>query len=179
MGAYSERLNALSVNAMSPDGTVRVKLTREGGIKVSLEDHLAERHSESSLSEEIERAIDGAFDGYDRAVSAINADFQGTKTTSPEMTPTGRKKAFIEAVNAIHLRAVSPREFVSVDWQGQLGIVLLIEGGALNQLDRQGLESEINTPIGALATVRTRRIWALHRAIYQPKHFISNRKDRT
>lgn len=176
MGAYSDRLNALNVSATSPDQTVLVKLSRGGGIKVSLNDRITECHTESSLSDEIECAIQGAFDGYDHAVNVINAEFQSEKTTLPETMPSVRKKAFDEAVEAIHIRAVSPRKFVTVDWQGKLGIVMLIDEGTLRKLDYQALESEINTPIGALVTVRSKRIWALHRVIYQPKHFTYKRK---
>lgn len=54
---FGQRLRAATVSAESPDGTVRIRMTGDGGLQVHLADDTLVVHTEASLERQVNAAL--------------------------------------------------------------------------------------------------------------------------
>jgi hypothetical protein len=145
----------VSVTGRSPDGTVRVSLSRQRGPTVELTPGAFRQHTESSLA---------------TAVAAALTDALRTAVREPaRATPTGeQRERYVSAVSALAATATSPRGQVTIDWR-PAGIDIRIRSGAfkLLGLGEAGLAAEASAAIATAIREYSKRVYQIHRQIYR------------
>lgn len=162
-------VDRVEVEIVSPDGTVRVSMSRRKGLTVGLPPQAAGHRSETSLAQQAGHTVSAALMAYaQRIVEIADAEFQRrARQRGPE--PDDRAERL--AAEASEIRAVgeSPAGHVVAARTGEfpVQVELDIRAGALRELPTELLAAEIAAAVREANRIyRTERA-SLHRRIYK------------
>ena len=162
-------VDRVEVEIVSPDGTVRVSMSRRGGLTVGLPPEVAQHRSEASLAQQAGRAVSAAMMAYaERIVEIADAEFRRRQR---ERGAEVDERAERLAAQASRIRAVaeSPTGHVVAACTGDfpVEVELDIRAGALRELPRELLAAEISAAVRQANRIYRSERAALHRQIYK------------
>lgn len=162
-------VDRVEVEIVSPDGTVRVSMSRRTGITVGLPPGAAAKHrTETSLAQQASRAVSDAMRAYaDRIIELADAQF-ARRRRDADRAPDQRAERL--AADADRIRAVgqSPAGHVVAARTGDSSpdVDLDIRAGAIRELPLDQLAAEITAAVRrANRSYRSQRA-SLHRQVY-------------
>lgn len=167
MGAVADRLERLTINAHSPDRSVRVTLDRAAGITVALRPRIQNTHTERSLAGQVQNALTAAFTAYDRAIAMIREGTTGNADFPRGSAFAERLESYRDGVGEIVATGLSPHEHVEVEWRGKHGFSVTIERGTFEEVNEESLTYELNWALRSAAVERTDQVLTLYRSVYQ------------
>lgn len=147
-----EQLDRISMSVTSPDKTVKIDFAAPAGLIARLRPGSVRRHSEESLSRQVQAALLGAMRGYREAVRTILEP----DAAEPADTPLDRELA------KQRVRAGSPRGAVDIDWHGSSDIRVRFRPRVLDRFDETELAAELNTAIAEVVSAYGRGLLRIH-----------------
>lgn len=167
MGAVTAWLNALELTAQSPDGTVRARVSGSRPVAVKLSPTAWQRHSENSLSGQVEAALQDLLVDYQETVTEWQFKGRDPLTLARSGDAFARRQlAFQRAVTEVVATGSSTAGYVDVEWRGTADVRIRIEGGTIRRLDRSQLTGEIESGLAAAGGARGRLILAASERIH-------------
>lgn len=169
MGAIAEWFNALEFTAESPDGTVRARMAGTNPIAVKLSPTAWQRHSDSSLSTQVEAAVQDVLVAYQETVDERRYNGRDPVRLAQAGDDFARRQLeFQRAVTEIVAAGTSTAGYVEVEWRGMADVRIRIEGGTVRRLSRTQLTGEIQSAIAAAARARGGEILRISERIHGP-----------
>ncbi|MGH8792717.1 MAG: hypothetical protein ACRDXX_08735 [Stackebrandtia sp.] len=175
MGVFTDRLNKLVVNAVSPGRVVKVRTSRGDGIRVEFGSRGIAGLSARQLAGEVEAALAGALEGVSKGVEtargAVRAEpLHGDaaaelRRRNPKIAD--RRRRFRQAVRDIRAEGTAARGLVTVVWEGDTRAGVRIAPEALTRLDEAALCEALNLAVDAARVQHAEAVVAAAKQIYQ------------
>lgn len=167
MGAVTEWLNAVELTAESPDGSVRARVAGSQPLAVKLSPNAWQRHSENSLSEQVESVVQDVLVAYQETVTEWQFGGRDPVLLARAGDEFARRQlAFQRAVVEIVGTGSSTAKYVDVEWRGMADVRIRISIGAITRLSRSQLTGEIQSGIAAAGHDRSGQILAASERIH-------------
>lgn len=163
-------MGAVRIRVVSPDGSVRVHNSFTDGIRIACEPDDLRRHDASSLSTQLERALNtmsaGALEAQRRAVGKA----LGTPPSPPEdswdaRVAAERKRYGRELVDHITVVETSRNSIVVMSFHARRGFRVRVVDRALRDHDAETVLAEINETVGLVLQGYHGELAAMHETL--------------
>lgn len=167
MSTLRERLDALTVEATSPDGQIKARLSGDDDLTVAFKPGSFDGYSERALEHQLERLAVLTWVQYRRGYfKALNPDEPlSDKTTTPTHW-NAKYRQYHEEVAEMVGQGKAPSELFEVRSKGLAFWKVRIEDGALKQLGEERFIGEL-----LVAFSRVRADSERKRTLLKDKHF--------
>lgn len=158
MPSLSERVAKIVVKAVSPDDSVRVRLSFADGFSVSIAPGAVRGRTERELTDEINAALARTVTGANRAFEKVRDDFRGGRPIPPD-SPLGlRRREVSRVVAAVEVSQTSPRGLVTATWRGETDLTVRLLSGAVQRVDEVALAAELTNVLAATHNAHARAV---------------------
>ena len=168
MDRFRDQVDKINVEVVSPDGSVKGLYNGRTGFTIRIDDHRLDKHTEDSLSQQIEATVRSAIDGSQAAHSRVHEKRHGKRRPADELPQSvrDRRAAIAESMAEIHTVKKSANGWVKVGFSEDSGMRVKIRKGTLQN-------GPIRNPNASAITIANSVNEALTSAIsdYTKKYF--------
>lgn len=159
----------LKVSALSPDGSVRVRLSMDHPAEAELLGPVTRTHTETALAEQARLALAASVRAFRKARrGALGIE---EPAGEPETPRVRMRREFAALVEEIAFTEVSPGGQVKVGWGGAGRVAVGIRPGALGRCGRDELAGELAAGVNAALGRFAAELERAHAAVYMPKYW--------
>lgn len=157
MSSVREVLSAVRVKVRSPDGSIEIRFTVIDGPRVRIDPVKMRQHTESSLTEQLQRALAGYLTGGRTACrTAVAKEFGEPETfakDSPEarFAAERRRRARDLAADVVTER-ISAKRYLLMRLHAIDGFTIRLAAGSLRRFDAGSIADEMNALLQSVLT---------------------------